>query len=75
MVSSTPPVTTMTLLSRYWPMPLSQALAKFDHSKVSGSAHGQPKIAREVLHGGEQGPHERDQHPWPTPWIGGVGET
>src|SRR4029450_1234088 len=49
MVSTTPPVTTMMLLSRYWPTPLSQALAKFDHWKVSGSAHGEPKISPEVF--------------------------
>src|SRR4029453_3872752 len=49
MVSSTPPVTTMTLLSRYWPTPLSQAWAKFDHWKTSGSDHGEPKISRDVF--------------------------
>src|SRR4029453_16935597 len=49
MVSTTPPVTTMTLLSRYWPTPLSQAEAKFDHWKVSGSDHGEPKISPEVF--------------------------
>src|ERR687897_2354806 len=49
MVSTTPPVTTMTLLSRYWPTPLSQALAKFDHWKDSGSDHGEPKISPDVF--------------------------
>ena len=49
MVSTTPPVTTMMLFSRYWPTPLSQALAKFDHWKDSGSAHGEPKISPEVF--------------------------
>src|SRR4029450_771963 len=49
MVSTTPPVTTMTLFSRYSPTPLSQADAKFDHWKVSGSDHGEPKISPEVF--------------------------
>src|SRR5215207_4635640 len=49
MVSTTPPVTTMTLFSRYWPTPLSQAWAKLDHWNVSGSDHGEPKISPEVF--------------------------
>src|SRR5215211_8590695 len=49
MVRTTPPVTTMTLLSRYSPTPLSQAEAKFDHWKVAGSDHGEPKISRDVF--------------------------
>src|SRR4029450_8351788 len=49
MVNSTPPVTTMMLLSRYWPTPLPQARPKFDHWKTSGSAHGEPKISRDVF--------------------------
>src|ERR687898_1954457 len=49
MVSTTPPVTTMTLLSMYWPTPLSQARAKLDHWKVSGRDHGEPKISPDVL--------------------------
>src|SRR5215211_1606824 len=49
MVSTTPPVTTMMLFSRYPPTPLSQALAKFDHWKDSGNDHGEPKISPEVF--------------------------
>src|SRR5918992_4919909 len=49
MVSTTPPVTTMTLFSRYWPTPLSQARAKLDHWKASGSDHGEPKISPDVF--------------------------
>src|ERR687891_736350 len=49
MVRTTPPVTTTRLFSRYWPTPLSQARAKLDHWKVSGSDQGEPKISREVF--------------------------
>src|SRR5689334_11376617 len=49
MVSTTPPVTTTTLFSRYSPTPLSMALAKLPHRGVSGSDHGLPKISRVVL--------------------------
>ena len=49
MVSTTPPVTTTRLFSRYWPTPLSQARAKFDHWKAAGSDHGEPKISPEVF--------------------------
>src|SRR5215204_7665971 len=49
MVSTTPPVTTMMLFSRYPPTPLSQALAKFDHWKDSGNDHGEPKISPDVF--------------------------
>src|SRR5215218_10968670 len=49
MVSTTPPVTTTRLFSRYSPTPLSQARAKLDHWKAAGSDHGEPKISPEVF--------------------------